>query len=103
MLTMKERTEKFIAITQQLIELQGNKGLDYGEESDGLKNLRRRGIQGVVARMGDKLSRLESLTKPGRIAAVSDESVTDTLHDMAAYSILLEILIEDLAKEAAEK
>lgn len=100
MLSMTERTEKFIAITQQLIELQNRKGLDYGEEKDGLRNLRRRGVAGVVARMGDKLSRLESLTQPGRIAAVSDESVIDTLRDMANYSILLEILIEDLKKES---
>lgn len=100
---MTERTQKFIAITQQLIALQEKKGLDYGSESDGLRNLRRRGIQGVVARMGDKLSRLESLTQPGRIAAVSEESIIDTLRDLAAYPILLEILIEDLANEALEK
>lgn len=98
MLSMAERTEQFVKLTQQMITLQSKKGLDYGEDSDGLKNLRRRGVQGVVARMGDKLSRLESLTQPGRVISVLDESIDDTLIDLANYSLLLIILRADLAK-----
>jgi hypothetical protein len=99
MLTMTERTEQFIELTQKMVELQSKKGLDYGEDGDGLRNLRRRGPVGVVDRMGDKLSRLESLIQPGRVAAVSDESIDDTLLDLANYSLLLIILRADLEKE----
>lgn len=43
---------------------------------------------GFLTRMTDKLSRLASLLTTGK-QAVADESVTDTLQDLAAYSILL--------------
>lgn len=99
MIGMKERTTQFIELTAQMAVIQGAKGMDYGEESDGLRNLRRRGVQGVVARMGDKLSRVEILTQPGRERAVKDESVEDTLLDLANYCLLLIILRRDLAKE----
>src|SRR6185437_9941473 len=65
----------FQSVIDRMFEIQDKKGRDYGEDVDGLRNLRRRGQYGVIARMGDKLSRLESLCKPGREAAVTDESV----------------------------
>ena len=45
--------------------------------------------QGFLTRMTDKLARAASLTKPGKTAQVKDESVEDTLFDLAAYSFLL--------------
>lgn len=92
MITLKERNKLFAALTQRMNDLQAKKGADYGEDNDGLKNLRRRGQDGILARMGDKLSRLESLTKPERAAQVANESVEDTALDMACYSLLLIIL-----------
>src|SRR6185312_7304278 len=83
------------ACLQQMFEIQDKKGRDYGEETDGLKNLRRRGVYGVIARMGDKLTRMETLTQPGREAKVQDESVEDTALDFANYCLLLIILVED--------
>jgi hypothetical protein len=96
MLTMEERNVKFRELQQKMFEVQAAKGLDYGEQSDGLRNLRRRGALGVVARMGDKLMRIENLLQPGREAAVKDESIEDTLIDQANYSLLLIILLRDL-------
>jgi hypothetical protein len=98
-MTMKERNEKFSELMVKMYEVQFAKGMDYGEETDGLRNLRRRGVHGVVARMGDKMSRIEILTQPGREAAVKDESVDDTLLDLANYCLLLIILKEDLRKD----
>ncbi len=98
MLTLTERNQKFEALTKRMFEIQDAKGRDYGEENDGLRNLRRRGVDGVVARMGDKMSRIEILAQPGREAAVKDESLDDTLLDLANYCLLLIILKEDLAK-----
>jgi len=83
------------ACLNQMFDIQDKKGRDYGEETDGLKNLRRRGVYGVIARMGDKLTRMETLTQPGREAKVQDESVEDTALDFANYCLLLIILVED--------
>jgi hypothetical protein len=94
MISMTERTVRFDELLRQMREIQEKKGRDYGEEEDGLKNLRRRGQQGVIMRMGDKLSRLETLTKPGRTALVEDESVEDTCLDLANYCLLFIILRE---------
>jgi hypothetical protein len=95
MITLTDRNEKFLALTKKMFEIQDAKGRDYGEEHDGLRNLRRRGVAGVVARMGDKMSRIEILTQPNREAAVKDESLNDTLLDLANYCLLLIILRED--------
>jgi hypothetical protein len=95
MITLEQRSKRFKELQQKMFEVQDAKGRDYGEENDGLRNLRRRGQYGVVARMGDKLSRLESLIQPGKQVSVKDESVEDTLIDLANYCLLLAILRED--------
>jgi hypothetical protein len=41
--------------------------------------------EGILVRLSDKFMRLISLTKPGRDAAVSDESVLDTIADVHNY------------------
>lgn len=41
--------------------------------------------EGILVRLSDKFMRLISLTKPGREAAVKDESVLDTIRDMQNY------------------
>lgn len=73
------------------------KGADYNrdqqEQGDTLFNLRVCEILGIVpvtesgilVRLSDKLMRLISLTKPGREAAVKDESVLDTIADVHNY------------------
>lgn len=95
-ITMQERDEQFLALQKRMFDLQKKKGADYAETIDGLRNLRRRGIEGIVARMGDKLSRIESLTHPGKNYQVNDESIEDTLIDLANYSLLLIILKRNL-------
>jgi hypothetical protein len=41
--------------------------------------------EGILVRLSDKFMRLISLTKPGREAAVKDESVLDTVVDIHNY------------------
>ena len=41
--------------------------------------------EGILVRLSDKFMRLISLTKPGREAAVSNESVLDTINDCHNY------------------
>lgn len=73
---------------------------DAGSPFSNFKNVETLGVcsveQGFLTRMTDKLSRLASLLKPRATEAkVKDESVTDTLLDLANYCILLAAYIED--------
>jgi hypothetical protein len=95
MIGMDHREQLFKLLQQRMFEVQAKKGRDYGEEKDGLRNLRRRGRKGVVARMGDKLTRLENLIESGREPEVKDETIEDTLIDLANYCLLLIILMWD--------
>lgn len=73
------------------------KGADYNRDQqaagDTLFNLRVAEVlgivpsteEGILVRLSDKFMRLISLAKPGRDAAVSDESVLDTIADIHNY------------------
>lgn len=85
------------ALFDKSMALIDRKGADYNrdqqEAGDTLFNLRVCEILGVVpsteegilVRLSDKFMRLISLTKPGREAAVKDESVLDTIADIHNY------------------
>lgn len=46
-------------------------------------------------RLGDKLNRFKTLTKGMEIALVNDESVRDTLVDLANYAIMTIMEIDE--------
>ena len=52
-----------------------------------------KGWKGIMVRLSDKWARIVSLVKNKNVAAVKTESVEDTLIDMAAYSLLMVILL----------
>ena len=81
-----------------------SKGLDYAREQHkkgdtlaNISNSKNWGItdtvcQGLLVRLGDKFSRLISLTKdPTALPAVKDEKVGDTIEDMINYLVYLKI------------
>lgn len=80
----------------KLLELTRKKNADYcGVGNNPFENFTRvemLGIctteQGFLTRMTDKLSRLISFSQKGFLE-VSDETVEDSLHDLANYCILL--------------
>lgn len=57
--------------------------------------------QGFITRMSDKLSRLASFTKNGTLM-VKDESVKDTLSDLANYCSLFAGYLESQKKGGTE-
>jgi len=69
------------------------KGNDYAGAEDCLANLRRFGLLGIIVRLSDKISRLENLAKGGELQ-VKDESIADTLTDIANYCYLGRIFAE---------
>lgn len=75
------------------------KNHDYAGDRDPLANFReceRIGLtaaQGIMVRMGDKWARLSRLMA-GHGAQVADESVADTLQDLANYCAILAYAIK---------
>ena len=79
-----DRSDAFKQITDKMHETYKTKNADYGSSFD--KSMDEFGITAAVVRMSDKMERLKSLTK--KKAQVKDESVQDTLLDLANYAIM---------------
>lgn len=86
---------EFKEITEKMLELTGRKNNDYGGPVDPLKNFRKHGEYGIVVRMDDKMSRLDSFFAEKRALEVKDESIEDTAMDLAVYAIILLIMSRD--------
>lgn len=90
--------KKWFAKADSLLLAKGN---DYNsqqqEAGDTLFNLRLAAIVGIVptpedgilVRLCDKFMRIVSLTRPGTVQKVSDESIEDTIIDSINYSTYL--------------
>lgn len=85
--------------------LTSRKNADYAEDNDAFANFklvvkvtngRISAIDGVLVRMTDKLKRVGSLL--ARKAKVEDESILDTLSDLAVYSIILKLMLQEKMK-----
>jgi hypothetical protein len=91
--------ERFNEIIKEMVELHDRKNRDYAGD-DYLSNFlmcERMGIpawKGSLIRLTDKVSRLMNIAKTGEIS-VGDETVTDTLMDLAVYAIVTRILYEN--------
>ena len=70
------------------MELFKKKNTDYG---DAFANY---GVIGVLVRMGDKISRLQSITTKS-ISLVNTESIRDTLIDLHNYSAMAIMLLDE--------
>ena len=78
------KVEKHAQICKELNELYARKNADYGDSFG--KSFAEYGLTMACIRLEDKLNRIKSLTK--QAAQVSDESIVDTLMDLANYSIM---------------
>lgn len=83
----------FDGICQEMMELHRRKNNDYGNAAQ--RSYDKFGIISYVMRLGDKMNRLETLTRPGTEQKVEGEKIEDTLMDLAAYAIMA---IESLRK-----
>ena len=85
-----------MVINQQRIQEQADdlaqllirKNADYGNSFEEQYN--KRGLLGVLIRLEDKIARLDNLQKN---TAKVDESIKDTLVDLAGYALLASILV----------
>lgn len=84
----QDRVSIFEKIQIEARELFRRKNQDYG---DAFANY---GAIGVLVRMGDKISRLQSITNR-QISLVNTESLRDTLLDLHNYSAMAIMLLDE--------
>ena len=90
------KVDKLEQLTEQLIETYKAKNADYGDSfADSFKEF---GITSAVVRMNDKMNRIKSLSK-GEDRQVKDESLTDSLMDLANYALMTVIELDQQVEE----
>ena len=78
-------------ICDEINELYAKKNHDYGDSF--AQSFREEGMAMVRIRLGDKFNRLKALTRGGE-QTVTDESIRDTLIDLANYAIMTVLEME---------
>lgn len=84
--------EKFKQITEEMQELCKRKNSDYGSSVN--DTYKRYGLVSYLVRMEDKINRVRNLVL-NKNQKVEDEKIRDTLMDLANYSILAIIDMEN--------
>jgi len=88
------KVEQHVEICKTLNDIYKRKNSDYGDSFG--ETYRKLGIISAVTRLTDKYNRLVSLsTKDKSEQLVNDESIMDTLYDMANYAIMTIIEIDN--------
>lgn len=82
----QKKVNKHEDVCMELNKLYEKKNEDYDDSF--AKSLETYGMAMPCIRLEDKLNRLRALTVKGANQKVSDESVMDTLMDMANYAIM---------------
>ena len=83
-----KRVEQMMKIQQEALALFTKKNADYG---DAFANY---GAVGLNVRIGDKISRLHSISQRG-ITMVDTESLRDTLIDLHNYAAMAVMLLDE--------
>lgn len=83
-----DRVVQLQNIHTQAMDLFIKKNIDYGDA------FATYGPIGVLVRIGDKLSRLITITK-NSVSLVSDETIKDTLMDLHNYSAMALMLLNE--------
>lgn len=91
-----DRVSQMISVQKESLDLFKKKNADYGD------SFATYGPVGVIVRMGDKISRLSSVSKNG-INLVNTESIRDTLIDLHNYAAMAVMLIDGNEKQIKHK
>ena len=91
--TQVDRAERHKEIAEELNAIYISKNHDYGDSFG--ETFKKLGIISAVTRISDKVNRLQSLSvKTAEERKVKDESIKDTLYDLANYAIMSIIELE---------
>ena len=92
---ISDNIQSFMDITTDMAKTYAAKNYDYGNSFE--QSCNKFGIIASVVRLGDKMNRIESLAI--KKAEVKDESIKDTLLDMANYAIMTVMWLNTQSKE----
>lgn len=90
-MTIDRKNERFEQLCEGISALHARKAHDYGDSFG--KQWREFGILSAIIRMSDKLNRIRQLAQEAQ--QVDDESMIDTLLDLASYAIMSVIELEN--------
>ena len=99
-MTSEEQSKRFTEILTTIKKLHDDKRHDYADTDDIFANFRLSNLAGIspwkgsVIRMGDKYARISNFIKKGDFK-FKEESIKDTLMDMAIYSLITIVLYEE--------
>ena len=88
MSTVSDRVVQMKTVHAETLELFKRKNNDYGDA------FAEYGTIGVLVRMGDKIKRLQNISKT-KIQLVNDEQLRDTLLDLHNYSAMAIMLLDE--------
>ena len=94
---MLSKPERHLKICMEMNDLYSKKNHDYGDAFH-LSYLEE-GMAMPRIRLGDKLNRFKTLTNGNQHIAVKDESIRDTLLDLANYAIMTILELDDAQRE----
>ena len=103
-MNQEQYLKRFQEIINEMLSLTTNKNHDYAGKwaDDAFRNFKLIESLGVttteawfIVRMTDKIQRVSNLIKQD--AKVADEKITDTLLDLATYSLMMKIYLEQKA------
>lgn len=92
---LTDNVQSFMDITTNMAKTYAAKNHDYGNSFE--QSCNKFGIIASVVRLGDKMNRIESLVI--KKAEVKDESIRDTLLDLANYAIMTVMWLNQQPKE----
>jgi len=98
-MSLRPGSDKFCAVLDEIEQLHLRKTLDYGCDEDALSNIRSSSDvinvspwAGCILRISDKMHRLRSYFRRGR---VEFDGIEDTLLDIAAYAVIALVLYRE--------
>lgn len=98
MTTTKTKVQLHREVCEEINDLYTRKNHDYGDSFH--QTFVEEGMAMALIRLGDKFSRFKTLSRGGE-QKVNDESIRDTLIDLANYAIMTVVEME-AAKHDAE-
>lgn len=90
---MPDNVKRFREMTSRMADTYERKNADYGNSFT--ESIAEYGAVAGIVRIGDKFNRLKNLIKNPESQCVNDETIGDTLFDMANYCLMLKLEIDN--------
>ena len=101
-MTQDEYKEEIKKLHDECVAICEKKNQDYARSDDAFYNFREFGTQGILVRISDKWARIKTLIAKGK-PEVNDESLDDTLKDLANYALILILFLKSEFRDRIDK